>query len=118
MVLWNALESSVGLGAQGNGLSWPRSVTRLNGSIRRAYKKAGLRKFGWHIFRHTFASHLVMRGVGLRQIQELMGHKTLEMTMRYAHLSQNALDDAVGLLDGTSGIEKTDPPLKLMDGSA
>ena len=37
--------------------------------------------------RHSFASRLVMAGVDLRTVAELMGHKTIQMTMRYAHLA-------------------------------
>jgi len=37
--------------------------------------------------RHTFASRVVMKGVDIRTVQELMGHKSITMTMRYAHLS-------------------------------
>jgi integrase len=65
----------------------------------RACKKAGLRPIQWHVLRHTFASHLVMRGAPIKAVQELMGHSTIEMTMRYAHLSPDARRDAVMLLD-------------------
>ena len=43
--------------------------------------------FTRHCLRHTFASPLVMAGVDLRTVQELMGHKTIAMTCRYAHLA-------------------------------
>ena len=65
----------------------------------RACKRAGLRRIGWHVLRHTFASHLVMRGAPVKAVQELMGHSTMEMTMRYSHLSPDVRRDAVGLLD-------------------
>jgi integrase len=64
-----------------------------------ACNNADLRRIGWHTARHTFASHLVMRGAPLKAVQELMGHSTIEMTMRYAHLSPDARRDAVRLLD-------------------
>jgi len=49
--------------------------------------EAGIRDLTWHDLRHTFASRLAMAGVDLRTIQELMGHKTIQMTCRYSHLS-------------------------------
>jgi integrase len=64
-----------------------------------ACMNAGLRKIGWHTARHTFASHLVMRGAPIKAVQELLGHSTTEMTMRYAHLSPDARREAVRLLD-------------------
>lgn len=65
----------------------------------RACRKAGLRPLGWHALRHTLASHLVMRGVPMKAVQELLGHRSLKMTMRYAHLSPDVRRDAVQLLD-------------------
>lgn len=52
-----------------------------------ACKQAEIPPCGPHILRHTFASRLVMAGVDLRTVQELMGHKDIKQTMRYAHLS-------------------------------
>jgi len=66
-------------------------------------KRAGITRekgtIGWHDLRHTYGSHLAMEGVPLKVIQELMGHATLEMTMRYAHLSPNVKHEAVKALD-------------------
>lgn len=64
-----------------------------------ACKKAGLREIQWHGLRHTYASHLVMLGVPLKVVQELLGHASLEMTMRYAHLSPDSKHEAVQLLN-------------------
>jgi integrase len=52
-----------------------------------AIREAGVKNFTWHDLRHTFASRLVMAGVDLRTVAELMGHKKIQMTMRYAHLA-------------------------------
>jgi integrase len=67
--------------------------------LERIWKRAGLRRVGWHVLRHTFASHLAMRGAPLRHIQELLGHTTIQMTERYAHLMPEATRDVVKLLD-------------------
>jgi integrase len=69
--------------------------------LARAARKAELgRKIGWHCLRHTFASHLAMKGAALKAVQELLGHSTIDMTMRYAHLSPGAQREAILLLDG------------------
>jgi integrase len=56
---------------------------------------ACIENFRWHDLRHTFASRLVMAGVDLPTVQRLMGHKTIAMTMRYAHLADGHVTAAV-----------------------
>lgn len=63
-------------------------------------KGAKIEDFTWHCLRHTFASRLVMAGVDLRTAQELMGHKTITTTMRYAHLAPKHQAEAVERLVG------------------
>jgi integrase len=63
-----------------------------------AARLAGVRK-GVHILRHTFCSHLAMRGAPTRAIQELAGHQDLSTTQRYMHLSPAAVEGAIRLLD-------------------
>ncbi len=63
-----------------------------------ALKKAKIEDFHWHDLRHTFASRLTMAGVDLRTVQQLMGHKTITMTLRYSHLSPAHTLEAVNKL--------------------
>jgi site-specific recombinase XerD len=65
----------------------------------RAARRAKLAEEGVHILRHTFCSHLAMRGAPIKAVQELAGHRELGMTQRYMHLSPAALDSAIRLLD-------------------
>jgi integrase len=65
-------------------------------------RRAGLgKRITTHGLRHTFASHLVMRGASLKAVQELLGHETIEMTLRYSHLTPDVKREAVRLLDRT-----------------
>ena len=61
-------------------------------------KRAGIEDFHFHDLRHTFASWLAIDGVSLFVIKELLGHKKIEMTMRYAHLSPDCRAEAVNVL--------------------
>jgi integrase len=63
-----------------------------------AVKKAGLSDLRFHDLRHTFASQTLMAGGGIRDVQELLGHTTLKMTLRYAHLTQEHKRAAVELV--------------------
>lgn len=68
-------------------------------SFATALRKSGLPHFRFHDLRHTFASWLVMGGVDIRTVQELLGHKDIRMTMRYAHLAPDHMRRAVAILD-------------------
>jgi integrase len=68
-----------------------------------AQRRAGLTVLGaMHKLRHSFCSHLAMRGAPAKAIQELAGHSSLTITMRYMHLSAGALDSAIALLNSPS----------------
>jgi integrase len=68
-------------------------------SFRSALKRAGIKDFRFHDLRHTFASHLIMKGADITTVKELLGHRDIKMTMRYAHLADDVKKDAVKLLD-------------------
>ena len=72
---------------------------RVTKAVRAAQRAAGIDQ-GVHILRHTFCSHLAMKGAPARAIQELAGHADLSTTQRYMHLSPAATEDAIRLLDG------------------
>jgi integrase len=94
-------------GAKRAGLLFRRSDDRAWGKIRtgfeRAVERAELKNFRFHDLRHTAASHMVMRGATLKEVQEILGHRTFAMTLRYAHLSPAHLRGAVDRLDGLTG---------------
>lgn len=68
-------------------------------SFETALRKSSIEDFRFHDLRHTFASNLVMEGVDIMTVKELMGHKDLTMTLRYAHLAPNHKTKAVNILD-------------------
>jgi integrase len=87
-----------------SGLVFKRRDGAAWGQIRTAFAaaltRASITGFRFHDLRHTAASHLVMRGASLKDVQELLGHSDLKMTQRYAHLSPAHLRGAVDRLDG------------------
>lgn len=76
----------------------------LQAPLRTASKRAELVRVGWHVLRHTFASQLVMKGVSLRVVQDWMGHSTITMTERYAHLAPGFSSEAVSMLDEVKAV--------------
>jgi integrase len=99
--LWDALQriprrlgsELVFAGKTGQGL------VDIRKRLSRTLRQAGIPDCGLHTLRHTFASHLVMSGVDLMTVKELLGHKRIEMTMRYAHLAPDHKRAAINRLD-------------------
>lgn len=69
-----------------------------------AVEKAGLKDYTWHCNRHTFASRLVMAAVDIRTVAQLMGHSTIQMTMRYSHLAPDHTQAAVDRLVSSEAV--------------
>lgn len=80
------------------GIEYPRFLYDWNA----VKKKVGLgndKQIVPHILRHTCASRLVQAGIDLRRVQSFLGHQTIQMTLRYAHLATNDLDQCVIALE-------------------
>ena len=91
-------------GKQGerNGLVFPNKGGGQLQTIKTAWgnlmKQAKIKDFRFHDLRHDFASRLVMNGVDLYRVKELLGHGSIEITQRYAHLAPHTLAEAVEVL--------------------
>ena len=68
--------------------------------VRPTLEVSGIEDFKCHDMRHTFASHLIQNVATLKAVADLLGHTSLAMVMRYAHLGSSHLADTVGLLEG------------------
>lgn len=77
-------------------------IKSVDGALHEAGKRAGLGHVHLHIFRHTFATRLRERGVPLDRIMELLGHKGMTMTLRYAKTSPTQLREAIASLNKSS----------------
>jgi hypothetical protein len=62
--------------------------------------RAGINDFRPHDLRHTFVSHYLMRGGSLKGLKEILDHKEIKMTMRYAHLSREFVKEGIQILNG------------------
>ena len=79
-----------------NGNEWTRQ--EFYRYFNRVVADLSIEDFVAHDMRHTYASHLVQKGVNLVVLQQLLGHETLEMVKRYAHLAPNNLTEAAQVL--------------------
>jgi integrase len=82
-------------------------LTTVKTGFNKAVRKAGIKDLRFHDLRHTFASRLVMNGVDIASVKKLMGHKDIKMTMRYSHLSDDHLKEAVRKLEIGTDLAQT-----------
>jgi integrase len=87
----------------GKGLVFPnphtgKEMDNISTSWRNLMASADIKGFRFHDLRHDFASQLAMKGIDLYRIKDLLGHSSIQMTERYAHLSDEALAEAVEVL--------------------
>ncbi len=85
-----------------------RNTGRLDKPFKAALGLAGTEDFKFHDPWRTLASHVVMRGAGLKEVQELLRHKSISMPMRYGRLSQDQKKKAVNLSPGLTDAVKSD----------
>ena len=72
----------------------------LDAGLKLACKKAGIEGITWHRLRHTFTTRLLEQGVDVVTVQQLLGHSTVLVTMRYAHPNLDSKRNATAKLEG------------------
>ncbi len=78
-----------------SGRVFPVSARCLRQGFEKAVDRAGLQDFTFHDLRHTFATRLVQNGAELYKVKELLGHKSISMTMRYSHHCPDSLRSSI-----------------------
>ena len=87
-------------GSKAEGLVfWTSDWDHFRSAFENAVIRAQLIDFHFHDLRHIFASWAVQRGASLQEVKDLLGHKSLAMTLRYGHLAPEHLRNAVARLD-------------------
>jgi integrase len=77
----------------------PQQPIDLRKAFKNAMVIAEITEFKWHDLRHCTASYLAMNGASLAEIAEVLGHKTLSMVKRYAHLSEGHVSNVVASMN-------------------
>ncbi len=99
---WQFVFPSKKLAADEDGVirRWNVSTSTVQKAMKTAIRKSGVAKMASvHTLRHSFATHLLMRGVDIRRIQDLLGHKSVETTMIYTHVMKTMAPDLRSPLD-------------------
>ena len=87
----------------------PYTLDGVRCNFSRAVKRAGIEDFCFHDTRHTVATRLRQNGVGIDAIAEVLGHASLAMTMRYAHIGAETMRTAMATLDSGSTAGAAEP---------
>jgi integrase len=85
-----------------------KSEKAIQSAMSIALRKSGIAKHASvHTLRHSFATHLLMKGVNIREIQQLLGHKNIETTMIYLHVMRELTGAPESPLDSLNKDNKT-----------
>jgi site-specific recombinase XerD len=97
-------------GMAGTSRQRPMNVTSVQRTVKQIVVRSGLKKSAsMHTLRHSYATHLLEAGVDLVTIQRLLGHRDLQTTARYLHLTAPQLARTPGLLEGLPAVTSTPP---------
>jgi len=108
---WRTYQPNEWLFVHRNGTD-PLPVETVQRSFYRARDKAGIRKRGGvHSLRHAFATHLLEAGVDIHTIQKLLGHRSIQSTLRYFHLAQVKLLGTRSPLDLLEQVPQPEEPI-------